>query len=351
MGFDAHDSTLHVMTSNSGFAFLPYSGLSLLALAVLLVAAVVLRRQLPIFQRLGPDLAIISRPMGGLQEWREATRFGGLAVERGILAVALGSAMGVFCLNAAAWSMPTWVYVLTCMAAVALVGLTGFFAGQALHFGRRALASRQRFLGKRMVHDALNGLVAAKYIAVHDLSLDGLGLDHVVIGPSGVFLLETQTVMQHRSRFETGDSYQATYDGRSMVFRRRRLNGPLDAVRKKSIRLAEWLFDKVGEKIVVKPVLVVPGWRVERFGQGLVRVANQVELPEVLEAAADEELFRENLAVRIESGLKEIQVNLDQPDLEPELDEVAEDGEPARSKRWWSLRPRLKKRAKTKRLS
>jgi len=334
------------MTTFAQIPIIPYAGTTLLVLAGVLVAAVVLRRQLPIFQRLGPDLPLISRSMGGLQEWRDAARLGGLAVERGVAAVAIGSATGVFLLFASNWVMPTWAFVLLILGAMTAVGFTGWFTFQALHFGRKGLFNRQRFLGKRMVHEALNELIVDKYRIVADMNLDGLPLDHVVIGPGGVFLLETQPVMQHRSRFETDDAYQATYDGRSMVFRRRRINGSLDGVRKKGSKLAEWLFEKVGEEIEVKPILVVPGWRIERFGQGMVRVANQDELPEVIRAAAADETFRENLGVRIATSLKELQV--DPTQTGPEMDPVEEEGEETGTGRWWSLKPRSRRRSGTK---
>ena len=99
------------MTIIAEIPIIPYAGTTLLVLAGVLVAAVVLRRQLPAFRRLGPDLPLISRSMGGLQEWRDATRLGGLAVERGIAAVAIGSAAGVFLLFANNWVMSTWVIV------------------------------------------------------------------------------------------------------------------------------------------------------------------------------------------------------------------------------------------------
>jgi len=330
------------MTIIAEIPIIPYAGMTLLVLAGVLVAAVVLRRQLPAFRRLGPDLPLISRSMGGLQEWRDATRLGGLAVERGIAAVAIGSAAGVFLLFANNWVMPTWVLVFLILGAMAAVGFTAWFTFQALHFGRKALLSRQRFLGKRMVHEALNEMTVEKYMIVEDMELDGLPLDHVVIGPSGVFLLETQTVMQHRSPFESGDAYQASYDGRSMVFRRRRINGSLDGVRKKGAKLAEWLFEKVGEEIEIKSVLVVPGWRIERFGQGMVRVANEVELSEVIRASAGDEVFRENLGVRIKTSLRELQTDPTQSEGEAETEEG--EGEGTSSKRWWPLKSRLRRR-------
>lgn len=328
------------MTVIAEFAIIPYAGTSLLVLAGILVVSVVLRRQLPVFKRLGPDLPLISSSMGGLKEWRDATRFGGLAVERGIVAVAMGAAAGVFLLHADGRVMPTWVFVFLCIGAIGVLGLTTWFTIQALLFGRRALASRQRFLGKRMVHVALQELVADQHTVIPDLMLDGEPLDHMVIGPSGVFLLEIQTVMQNRSPFESGDAFKATFDGRSMVFRRRRQNAPLDEVRKKSTRMAEWLFEKVGEEVAVKPILVVPGWRVERCGQGMVRVANHLDINEVIRAAADDGTFRENLAVRIGSKLKELQADPDHQEAEPEPEE--DTGLPPR--KWWSMRPKLLRR-------
>ncbi len=333
------------MTLIAEFAIIPYAGTSLLVLAGILVASVVLRRQLPVFQRLGPDLPMISSSMGGLKEWRDAAKMGGLAVERGIVAVATGASVGVLLLNVAHWTMPTWVFVLVCIGSIGVLGLTAWFTIQALLFGRRALSCRQRFLGKRMVHVALQELVADQHMVLPDLTLDGEPLDHMVIGPSGVYLLEIQTVMQNRSPFESGDAFQATYDGRSMVFRRRRQNGPLDAVRGKSTRMVEWLFDKVGEEVEVKPILVVPGWRVERCGQGIVRVANHVDIAEVIRAAADDEPFRENLAVRIESKLRELQVGSGRSMVEPEA-EQQDDG--LAPKKWWSMRPRLLRRRRSR---
>ena len=70
---------------------------------------------------------------------------------------------------------------------------------QSLHYGWKAILTRQRFLGKRMVNEVLNDLVVEKYMVVEDMNLYGLPLDHVVIGPAGVFLLEIQTAMQRRS--------------------------------------------------------------------------------------------------------------------------------------------------------
>jgi hypothetical protein len=325
------------MTVIAEFALIPYAGTSLLVLAGILVASVVLRRQLPVFKRLGPDLPLISSSMGGLKEWRDATRFGGLAVERGIVAVGIGAASGVFLLIASHWTMATWTFVFLCIGAIAVLGLTTWFTIQALLFGRRALASRQRFLGKRMVHVALQELVADQHMVVPDLILDGEPLDHMVIGPSGVFLLEIQTVMQNRSPFESGDAFKATFDGRSMVFRRSHQNGPLDALRRKATRMAEWLFDQVGEEVSVKPILVVPGWRLERCGQGMVRVANHLDINEVIRAAADDEPLRENLGVRIESKLKTLQADPDLKEVETQTEES--EGLPAR--KWWSMRPKL----------
>jgi hypothetical protein len=170
--------------------------------------------------------------MVGLQEWCDATLSGALAVERGIAAVAIGSSAGVFLLFSDKMVMPTWVLVFLILGAMAAVGFTTWFTFQGLHYGRKALLSCQIFIGNRMVHEALNDLV------VEDLNLVGLPLDHIVFSPAGVFLLETQRAMQCRSLFESAGAYRATYDGRSIVFQRRRINGPLDGVRK---RAPSWL--------------------------------------------------------------------------------------------------------------
>jgi hypothetical protein len=75
----------------------------------------------------------------------------------------------------------------------------------------------------------------------------------------------------------------------------------------------------------------------------MVRVANQLELPEVIWVAADGEEFCENLGVQIKSSLKELQQ--DPAQAEAEVDNVDEENECVGLKRWWPLKSKLRRDA------
>lgn len=52
---------------------------------------------------------------------------------------------------------------------------------------------RLGYLGERAVGHHLNRLAADGYRVYHDLQFEGFNIDHVLVGPSGVYSVETKT--------------------------------------------------------------------------------------------------------------------------------------------------------------
>jgi hypothetical protein len=85
-------------------------------------------------------------------------------------------------------------------------------------------------------------------------------VDHVLVGPAGVFAVQTET---RAARGGAGER-EVTYDGVSLRFSRRRETAPLEQAIERAGRVHEWLTAEVGEWLPVQPVVVLPGWRVRR---------------------------------------------------------------------------------------
>jgi Nuclease-related domain len=94
---------------------------------------------------------------------------------------------------------------------------------------------------------------------IHDVPADGFNLDHVVIAPQGVFVIETKT----RTKPPRRDA-RVTFAAQSL-----RVAGyapdrdPIGKVRASCRWLSELLSDSTGKAVPVRGVVVFAGWFIE----------------------------------------------------------------------------------------
>lgn len=127
---------------------------------------------------------------------------------------------------------------------------------------RRARQLRYGHEAELMAGQELSGLGGHGYRVFHDVPLGERAskVDHVLVGPAGVFAVQTET------RAARGDEREreVTYDGESLRFAQRRETAPLEQAIAQAGLVHEWLTFEVGEWLPVQPVVVLPGWRVRR---------------------------------------------------------------------------------------
>src|SRR5688572_1213217 len=82
----------------------------------------------------------------------------------------------------------------TIMVAMALfVAGISVWSGQKLFFLARELwDSRLGFTGERVVGEELNQFLASGFRVFHDVPFDNFNIDHVLVGPPGVYAVETK---------------------------------------------------------------------------------------------------------------------------------------------------------------
>jgi len=139
--------------------------------------------------------------------------------------------------------------------------------------------------GERAVGQHLEETLAQhKYHVLQDIPGDGFNLDHVIVGPTGVFCVETKT----RSKPATGNP-TVQYDGKTI-----KVNGMLperDPVIQAKAE-ARWLHDTLeastGKKFNVQPIVLFPGWFVEPGpAHAEVWVLNDKAAPAFIQNAKD----------------------------------------------------------------
>jgi nuclease-like protein len=135
--------------------------------------------------------------------------------------------------------------------------------------------------GERAVGQLLEGLRAAGYRVFHDVPGDGFNLDHVVIGPGGVFTIETKT----RS-FPAAGRPTIEFDGQSVSTAGGKLDSaPIQQARAQASWLSELLHENTSRLYRVQPVVVFPGWYIRKQARARrdVWVLNPRAFPKFLE--------------------------------------------------------------------
>jgi hypothetical protein len=118
--------------------------------------------------------------------------------------------------------------------------------------------------GEKVVGQYLESLRERGYQVFHDVIGTNFNIDHVLIGPAGVFTVETKTW----SKPAKGEA-KITFDGRAIL--RGTYKPDRDPIIQASAQrgwLRELLKESTGREFPVWPVIVFPGWFVEKTGQG-----------------------------------------------------------------------------------
>jgi hypothetical protein len=128
--------------------------------------------------------------------------------------------------------------------------------------------------GEQAVAEEMQVAVRAGYYLFNDVPTNADGnIDHVVVGPAGVFVLETKA--RSKPANAEGRDLVAELDGERISF----TGGAYDQkAAKQAEALAKWLSKElsrsIGRTIAVKPVVVVPGWFVPRNNSANVILRN-----------------------------------------------------------------------------
>jgi hypothetical protein len=115
--------------------------------------------------------------------------------------------------------------------------------------------------GEKIVGQFLERLRESGYQIFHDVIGEGFNLDHVVIGPTGIFTIETKT----RSK-PVGRQSKIVFDGEKIL-----VDGfepdrdPVIQAKAQASWLRELLLESTGRKFAVRPVVVFPYWFIEQI--------------------------------------------------------------------------------------
>jgi hypothetical protein len=138
---------------------------------------------------------------------------------------------------------------------------------------------RLGFEGERHVGEALNQLMLVGYRVFHDFLITDKprsirNIDHIVLGPNGVFAVETKT----RRKVKGENGANVTVLDNALQYPWGLDQRDLTQAQQDAAWLAEWLSKMSNEPVKVGSILVLPGWFVDRRSKPVVTVLSGSEV-------------------------------------------------------------------------
>ncbi len=122
------------------------------------------------------------------------------------------------------------------------------------------------------VGQELNNRIRDGFFVFHDFPADGFNIDHILVGPPGVFAIETKG--RAKSRVAENNNWKVKYDGNRLIFPTWTESRPLEQAKRQSQWLSLWLSKVTGAPCKVLPVLAIPGWWIDRTAPAAMPVYN-----------------------------------------------------------------------------
>jgi hypothetical protein len=180
----------------------------------------------------------------------------------------------------------TWAAIFFCLA----------FSLRIRVLTRERANYRLGFDGERQTAQHLIPLIADGCHVFHDVPFEDangkpFNIDHVVVGSTGIFAIETKT----RSK---QTDHKVNYDGKQLHFPDFSESDSLNQIKASAITLSKQLQRRTGESVKVIPILTLPGWWINRqVNDAEVAVLNSKEIRRHInsmpQARLNEKLFNQ----------------------------------------------------------
>jgi hypothetical protein len=193
-----------------------------------------------------------------------------------------------------------WTFVFLFGIETGIIALLGFKLWRLL---KELQQYRLGYRGEIFVSQILQPLTLMGYRVYHDLELENFKIDHILINDGGVFCLETEIPEKPKASGKMTPS-EVSYNGRSLQYPWGEDSQCLFNLQKKASALAKVIRQKTGQPVPVYPMLLLPGWKINRTGKGAVNVINPREIPAGL-FYFPEYPMKEDLIDKIETVLTE----------------------------------------------
>jgi hypothetical protein len=216
--------------------------------------------------------------------------------------MALVAAMGTPLIFAVAYGVVVF-FQSTPLAAegVAMAGTLGLIMWGCSVLKWRATGrdlSRVRWLhdAKVMVADRVSELKLRGFTVFTDCHLGDRAIDHILVGPKGVFVVQTAVGMG-AFQADLNTHGTATYDGRALFFPGKEDHETVSRACEDAEKLSEWLCEALDIPLAARAIVALPGWRIKRTSAEGISVIHPTQFEALFQYVRPRPLTTEEAAL------------------------------------------------------
>jgi len=148
------------------------------------------------------------------------------------------------------------------MYSILIIGSTIYFCHSIYKLLNKKNLLRLGMECEVAVGQDLQNLMQYKFKVYNDFQTKKFNIDHIAVGPTGVFAIETKG----RSKFakHENNNWKLEFDGQKLIFPGWLETEPVEQALRQANWLKNWLRKATAENINVTPVLAIPGWYITR---------------------------------------------------------------------------------------
>ena len=146
-----------------------------------------------------------------------------------------------------------------------LLFVTVWGSKKLLAYAKRLQALKLGYECELATGQELDQLMKFGFHVFHDVPAEGFNIDHLIVGPTGVFAVETKG--RSKPKTEAGgekSSYRVVYENGVLQFPTWQETEPLEQAKRQSQWVSKWLSNACGIQVNSSPVVIFPGWYIER---------------------------------------------------------------------------------------
>jgi hypothetical protein len=137
---------------------------------------------------------------------------------------------------------------------------------------------RLGYEGEIAVGQELNQLMLEGNHVYHDFPADKFNIDHIVVGRSGIFAVETKARSKPTSKNRNEDA-TVEYNGKLLMFPNGDDYKIIEQAERQTSWLSKWISSAIGEQVAARAIVALPGWFVKRTSADGISVVNPKQFP------------------------------------------------------------------------
>ena len=157
-------------------------------------------------------------------------------------------------------------------------GLSVYILVKMLKLAKERRRERLGYTDEIVVGRELERLISEGNHVYHDVPAENFNIDHVVVGRTGIFAVESGVRLKP-AKTKRLDDATVEYNGQILMFPSGDDYKTIARAERQASWISDWISGAVGEQVAARAIVALPGWFVKRTSAEGISVVNPEQFP------------------------------------------------------------------------